>query len=63
MRPEKVTLFAAMLRAGLRPPPIRVRRADLVGSLRQRWLVCDGAHRLAAAKAEGLKTVECEGAL
>ncbi len=51
--PTKVRDYRALLKAGHVAPPILVaRRGD-------RFTVRDGAHRLAAAKAEGVGEIDC----
>jgi hypothetical protein len=52
---KKIERFREMLRAGQRPPPIKVMKyADAAsGNDPRRWYCYDGHHRLAAARAEG----------
>jgi ParB-like chromosome segregation protein Spo0J len=50
--PDKIKLFRALLRQGSVAPPLWVRRHP--GG---RYLVLDGLHRLLAAKAEGVQSI------
>lgn len=54
-RPDRVLFFRALIRAGIKPSPLRVRR---VGE--RRWTVHEGAHRFHAFCDEGAEYVECE---
>ena len=53
--PEKVEEFARLLRAGSKPPPITVTKYANAssGNDPRRWLVLNGHHRVAAARAAG----------
>ena len=54
---EIVARYRALLRAGGYVRPIWVQRDGA------RWVVLDGNHRLAAAKLEGVATVQCDEVL
>lgn len=58
----KIARFQTMLRAGSKPPPVRVLRYDdaATGINRRRWYVYDGHHRIAAARREGCLHVRAE---
>ena len=49
----KVARFQAMLRAGSPAPPISIMSLAPAYNSAPRWLVCDGHHRLLAARREG----------
>ena len=50
---ETIAEYAAAMRAGEDFPPIRVIEAD------EGWLVCDGFHRVSAARAAGIASLPC----
>ena len=49
----KVERFRQMLRDGQTPPPISIMPLAAAYNSKPRWLVCDGHHRLVAARREG----------
>lgn len=50
---ETISEYAAAMKAGEAFPPIRVIEAD------DGWLVCDGFHRVSAARAAGIASLPC----
>ena len=52
---QRVELFKAALRDGVKFSPLRVQRSG-----ERRWVVRDGAHRLLALRQLGRTTAECE---